>query len=330
VKNNKMVLLTRRELLKIGGAGLAALGACAVPLIGCGSSSGDGGDITGDTAIDDRYFYFAALADTHIIDEFYEGPEGSPLDTESIFLTTDRLTAARTAINNLPLPIDLVTIAGDFIHNYPSADYSFYEQNITRIDNAKQLIDGFNMPVHVGLGNHDYDLPHIPREFTHELFAEKLGIEPYYSVDHKGWKFIHVNNFLGVTFEAGNTFNKEAGTLGETQLNWLEAELEQNMPSFVFVHFPPILMQSDEFPGYDFFTVLAAHSDKVKLVISGHLHRWLDFIDIYTPPQIVISSTRYDEDAYLVIKVDREEETIELMNLNCVAWNGYETEPYTG
>lgn len=32
-------------------------------------------------------FRFAILSDTHIIDEFYEGPEGSVLDTASIFGT---------------------------------------------------------------------------------------------------------------------------------------------------------------------------------------------------------------------------------------------------
>lgn len=30
-------------------------------------------------------FHFGVIADTHIIDEFYRGPEGSPEDTDSIF-----------------------------------------------------------------------------------------------------------------------------------------------------------------------------------------------------------------------------------------------------
>jgi hypothetical protein len=42
-----------------------------------------------------RYFYFAVIADTHIIDNFYRGPENSPEDTESMFHTSERLIAAR-------------------------------------------------------------------------------------------------------------------------------------------------------------------------------------------------------------------------------------------
>lgn len=36
----------------------------------------------------DRYFYFAVIADSHIIDPFYRGPQNSPEDTESIFHTS--------------------------------------------------------------------------------------------------------------------------------------------------------------------------------------------------------------------------------------------------
>ena len=35
-------------------------------------------------------FRFAIVADTHIIDEWYEGPESNELDTESMFHTFDR------------------------------------------------------------------------------------------------------------------------------------------------------------------------------------------------------------------------------------------------
>jgi hypothetical protein len=55
-----------------------------------------------------RFFYFALIADTHIIDEFYKGPEGSPLDTETIFKTTERLTLARDFINALNPPMEQV------------------------------------------------------------------------------------------------------------------------------------------------------------------------------------------------------------------------------
>lgn len=77
-------------------------------------------------AASDRYFYFAIIADTHIIDEFYKGPEGNALDTETIFKTTERLTSARNLINSLNPPMEKVFLVGDYFHNYPSADRDFY------------------------------------------------------------------------------------------------------------------------------------------------------------------------------------------------------------
>lgn len=90
--------------------------------------------------------------------------------------------------------MDLVVLVGDYFHNYPSTDPDFFFQHKTRLDAAKQLTDGFVMPVHAGFGNHDYDVPRVSREFSHELFRRKFGLKPYYSFDHKGFKFVHLNN----------------------------------------------------------------------------------------------------------------------------------------
>ena len=34
------------------------------------------------------------------------------------------------------------------------------------------------MPVHIGFGNHDYAVPGVSREASHELFRCKLGVKP--------------------------------------------------------------------------------------------------------------------------------------------------------
>src|SRR6266568_5686588 len=105
----------------------------------------------------DRYFYFALIADTHIIDDFYvKGSENGVEDNESILLTMPRLISARDLINSLTPAIEQVFLIGDYFHNYPSADYDFYFKNTTRLDDAKALTDAFKMPVHAGFGNHDY------------------------------------------------------------------------------------------------------------------------------------------------------------------------------
>jgi hypothetical protein len=72
-------------------------------------------------------FYFALVADSHIIDDFYiKGSENSVEDNESILLTTPRLISARDLINSLQPAIEHVFLIGDYFHNYPSTDYDFY------------------------------------------------------------------------------------------------------------------------------------------------------------------------------------------------------------
>ncbi len=175
-------------------------------------------------------FYFALVADSHIIDNFYvKGSENGVEDNESILVTTPRLISARDLINSLNPAIEQVFLIGDYFHNYPSTDYDFYFKNTTRLDNAKAITDGFKMPVHLGFGNHDYDVKHVPREMSHRLFEAKFKAKPYSVLDYKGYKFVHLNNFLGSTQDrTAADFNPGVGSLGEEQLHWFEAQLQQH------------------------------------------------------------------------------------------------------
>ena len=93
-------------------------------------------------------FYFALVADTHIIDDFYvKGSENGVEDNESILVTTPRFASARDLINSLHPAIEQVFLIGDYFHNYPSTEYDFYFQHTTRLDNAKAISDQFKMPV---------------------------------------------------------------------------------------------------------------------------------------------------------------------------------------
>lgn len=273
-------------------------------------------------------FHVGVIADTHIIDDFYKGPEGSPEDTESIFKTEERLVAARAVLNALTPALDLVFLVGDYFHDYPSTDLEFYFTNRTRVDRAKAITDGFRAPVHVGFGNHDYAVPKVSRDVTHELFRRKLGLKPYYAVDHRGWKFIHVNNFLGDTWLAGHErYNRQRGSLGEEQLLWLEAQLAERIPTFVFVHFPLSAIAPVEHADLGLHTLLKRHAATVQRVISGHWHRWVDVGDQFGPPHLVMAATRYDADAYLVVEVDAAG-THRLLNLDLVEWNTHFSRPY--
>lgn len=276
-----------------------------------------------------RHFYFTVIADTHIIDDYYKGPESTPLDTESIFKTTERLTAARNFINGLNPPMEKVFLVGDYFHNYPSTEWDFYFKNKTRVDHAKTITDGFKMPVHVGFGNHDYDVPRIPRQFSHDLFRDKYGVQPYYSIDYKGYKFIHLNNFIGETWNPqSKAFNRASGSLGEQQLNWCEAELAQRKPTFVFIHFPLMIVADVEVKDYGLHPLLRKYEDSIQRVVSGHWHKWYDFARTFGPPHYVMGATRFDEDAYMLIEVDTLKATHKFLNLPQVDWSTHYSRPY--
>jgi hypothetical protein len=275
-------------------------------------------------------FYFALVADTHIIDDFYvKGSENGVEDNESILVTTPRFASARDLINSLHPAIEQVFLIGDYFHNYPSTDYDFYFQHTTRLDNAKAISDQFKMPVHLGFGNHDYDVRHVSRDMSHRLFKAKFNAEPYSVLNYKGYKFVHLNNFLGSTQDnAASNFNPNIGSLGETQLHWFEAQLEERKPTFVFIHYPLLQVQPTEFADYGLHPLLKKHADTIQLVVSGHLHKWLDFAHTYGPQHYVMAATRYDPNAYMLIEVDARHNTWRFMNASLVDWSTHYSQPF--
>jgi hypothetical protein len=276
-------------------------------------------------------FRFAVIADSHIIDPLYKGPEGNPEDTESILHSAERLTTARNFLNALQPAAERVFLVGDYFHNYPSPDIDFYFQNETRLDLAKKITDGFKMPLHAGFGNHDYDVPRVSREASHELFRRKFNLKPYYSVEHKGFKFVHLNNFLGATWTPGHAaFKKDTGSLGEEQLNWFETELRERKPTFVFVHYPLSIVQPKEKADYGLHPLVKQYRDTIQLVVSGHWHRWFEFGRSYGPQHLVIAATRYDPNAYLIVDVDTKAMKHRLTNLDLVDWNTHYSKPFQG
>lgn len=148
-------------------------------------------------------------------------------------------------------------------------------------------------------------------------------------MDYKGWKFIHLNNFIGATWDSKSpNYMKSYGSLGEEQLNWCEAELAQRKPTFVFIHFPLMIVADKEKADYGLHPLLRNYGDSIRYVISGHYHKWMDFAHTYGPPHIVMGATRYDEDAYLLVEVDRKMDTPRFLNLDLVDWSTHYSKPY--
>lgn len=272
-----------------------------------------------------QYFYFVVIGDSHIIDDYYVGPENSPLDTETIFKTREHLTLTCQTLNAIELPLEAVFHVGDYIHDYPSTDWDFYFNNSTRFDHARAITDQLRMPLHINFGNHDY-ANHIDRDFTHELFWEKFRTRPYYAVKYHNYKFLQVNNFIGETWNPkSDLFNVQLGSLGLEQLDWLEAELSEGLPTFIFVHFPLPSILAQEHLDRGMLSILDRYKDSVQHIFSGHHHRWMEFSDRSGLPNLIIGSTRYDPNAYVVVEVNKRSGHYRFLNESDWLWFSYYT-----
>ena len=317
--------LTRRTFINLGTASVAG-GALPSSLAALPTRSAS-------------TFRFAVVADTHIIDEYYKpGSENGAEDNQSILLTTPRLIAARDTINAAhPLDgrhVEQVFIVGDCFHNYPSPDLDFYYKNRTRIDLSRELFDGFHAPVHLGFGNHDYDTsptPGISRAQSHQLFRDKLRTpQPYYALDYKGFRFLHLNNFLGTTWDpASPDRNHGIGSLGEVQLQWLEAQLAAHKPTVVFIHYPLWFQQPTEFADFGLHPLLQKYKDTIRVAITGHYHKWIDFAHTYGPRHIVMASTRYDQNAFMLFDADPTGQ-VRWIDDTRPQWSTHYATPYRG
>ena len=273
----------------------------------------------------------AVLADTHVIDEYYQGPEGSPEDTETIHRANSNFVAARDAINSLAVRPDVTLIAGDLFHNYPSDDPAFCLSHRTRIDEFAAIRAGFRMPVHCCFGNHDYAFGRISREASHELFRSKLALAPYYSALHRGIKFIQLNNFLGASHAPDSTpRSREQGSFGETQLNWLDAELADHKPAILTLHFPLLAVRDREVSDLGLPSLIRKHRDSIQLVVAGHWHKWVEFGRTFGVPHLAVGSTRYDRNACLFVEVDPARPHPRILNDDRLEWNTHYCRPWTG
>ncbi len=295
---------SRRDFCRLAGGGLLSA-ALPVSLVGCGSSP-----VEAPAEVPPpRFFRFAVLADTHIIDGFYQGSE------EAIYLTSERLIAARAVINAIDPPVEMAFVCGDFFHNYPSTEWDFYFENTTRLDLAQEMIEGFRMPVYPGFGNHDYSVPRVSREFSHELFRLKFGVAPYYAVDYRSYRFVHVNNCLGDTWDpASPRYERALGSLGEEQLLWLEAQLRERKPTFVFLHYTLPIVLPREVRDLGLHGLLRTYQDTIQMVVAGHTHRWIPLGNVFGPLHAIAAATRYDENSFVIFEVDTVAQTWEILN----------------
>lgn len=273
-------------------------------------------------------FVVAVLADPHIIDEFYHGTESTPLDTESLQRTAANLSAMGETLNGYTtlLPLKHVIFVGDIVHNLPFNSYEAYQSQRTRFDNAHDILATFKMPVHLALGNHDYDLGQLDHATTHRLFKEKLNTEPYSAFEQGGFRFILLNNYLGASC-SGPESSCDKGSLGTEQLAWLQNLLKDGKPTLLFMHVMLSLMEPEENGQPGLTTLLKSHPE-VRMVLSGHSHNWMSFGTKYGPEHWVVASTRYEKRAVMLLELDPKSGEIRFLNEACIKKYSYITKTY--
>ncbi len=279
---------------------------------------------------EDRLARVVVLADTHVIGPQYTTPvENSPADNASILLTPERLESAREQIHAMRPRPDAVIVLGDVVHAaHHSADLDWYAENESAFSVTRDILDTFEMPVHVLMGNHDYELScdgsGYDRALSEELFRRFFGVEPYYALEYGGVKLYMLNGQQGRTWDPSDpACDTDRASYGETQLAWLDDQLDDGLPSIVMSHYMGTLWDTAEVPGHgthaDLATVLDAHLN-VEMYLAGHTHRWIDLSPLFFHEHYVLGATRYDDDNFWVLELGAPGDPIRIFDRDKAIW----------
>jgi hypothetical protein len=191
-------------------------------------------------------FFFVQLSDTHW---GFSGPAVNPD-------ATGTLLKAVAAVNSLKNQPDFIMFTGDLTHVTDD------DQNRrARLTGFRDIIKELKVKeIRFMPGEHDAGLDEA------EAFKEFFG-NTHYTFDHKGVHFIVLDNVSDPT-----------STVGETQLEWLSADLKQRdkaSPIVIFTHRPLF----DLYPDWDWYTRDGAKAIELLMpysnvtVFYGHIHQ---------------------------------------------------------
>ncbi|MEP7061002.1 MAG: metallophosphoesterase [Betaproteobacteria bacterium] len=193
----------------------------------------------------DEDFYFVQLSDTHW---GFEGPPNPD--------AKGTLKKAVTAVNSLSEPPDFIVFTGDLTHT--TDDPKVRRQRLAQF---KDIVGELNVKdVRFMPGEHDASLD------RGEAFQEFFG-NTHYTFDHKGVHFIAVDNV-----------SDPRAQIGDAQLQWLAADLQQQPrdANIVVLTHRPLF---DLYPQWDWATrdgaqaiELLMHHSNVT-VFYGHIHQ---------------------------------------------------------
>jgi len=233
------------------------------------------------------------ISDTHV--RLPGNPDDAVYNNEE---NLNNLSFLIDLINDEYYQSDFVVVTGDLVgclYSDDAFDYNTGGKNPA--ETFKEMMDSLTIPYYVVLGNHDYqkDFDDIINEgimtedisSMEDVWNKVLGIQPYYSIVHKGIRFIFLNSNRGT--ERFNTClfsEKESfctGSFDNDQLDWLEMELNETQPCLLFFHHP---VQTDR--GYvyfclssykvaeedEFYDIAESYKHKIRGIFVGHGHVW--------------------------------------------------------
>ena len=224
--------------------GLAAVGGGAVFLSGLRATAltADG---SGAGAFGSEDFYFVQISDTHW---GYTGPANPD--------AANTLKEAVATVNALEIQPDFIMFTGDLTHTTDDAT-----ERRKRLTEFREIVGALKVKsVRFIPGEHDAALD------GGRAFKELFG-QPNYSFDHKGVHFVTVDNV-----------SDPGASIGESQLEWLKADLSkqtQDAPIVVFTHRPLF----DLAPEWDWATRDGAKAVDLLMpyrnvtVFYGHIHQ---------------------------------------------------------
>ncbi|HEX4152230.1 MAG TPA: metallophosphoesterase [Steroidobacteraceae bacterium] len=205
------VIPPRRRALKClayGGAGtLFALSGGVLSPIDLATAAADG-----KAAAQLGKPLFLQISDTHIGFNKEANPD-----------VTGTLQRTIALVNALPESPALTIHTGDITHLSRPSEFDLAQQLLSQLKTTE---------MHTVPGEHDTSDATVSEYFSR--FGKASGNKGYYSFDHAGVHFIGLINVL--QFKAGGL-----GTLGEEQLEWVEADLKgrsASTPLVVFAHMP--------------------------------------------------------------------------------------------
>jgi len=163
---------------------------------------------------------------------------------------------------NIP-KVDLLLLTGDLSQ----------DSSVESYQRLRDTLDSFEIPAYCLAGNHDdWQLmeTHLPSEYVH--LRRSLNIN--------NWQILLMNSVV---------VNAVYGYLADTELNWLEQNLQASpdRPTLISFHHPAIAIGSpwmDDIclTNKNQFWEIGDRYPQIKAVVNGHAHQ--DFDQIYETP----------------------------------------------